>query len=84
MSTQEKIAVKFVKHWRGYNAGEVAGFDSDLAQRLQDGGVAEKHGGGGSKATKARGDKTPAQAPAAPPADQVQGAANSDPDDGRP
>lgn len=83
MSTQEKVVVKFVKHWRGYNAGEVAGFDPELAQRLQDGGVAEKHGGG-TKATKARGDKTPPASPVAPPAGPDQGGGSSDPDDERP
>lgn len=35
------VAVKFLKSWRGYSAGEVAGFALDEAQRLVDGEVAE-------------------------------------------
>lgn len=35
-----KVSVKFVKSWRGYARGEVAGFDEPTAQALVDGGVA--------------------------------------------
>lgn len=35
------VAVKFLKSWRGYSAGEVAGFALEEAQRLVDGEVAE-------------------------------------------
>lgn len=35
-----KVSVKFVKSWRGYGKGEVAGFDEATAQALVDGGVA--------------------------------------------
>lgn len=45
MSKQEKVAVTFIKHWRGYNPTETAAFDADLAGRLVDGKVAEKAGG---------------------------------------
>lgn len=41
MSTAEKLIVKFLKGWRGYNTDEVAGFDPDVAKALVDGGVAE-------------------------------------------
>lgn len=34
MSTAEKIAVTFLKGWRGYNTGETAGFDPDVAEKL--------------------------------------------------
>lgn len=44
MSKEDNVAVKFVKSWRGYNPEEVAGFPADQAQKLFDGGVAEKHG----------------------------------------
>lgn len=88
MSMQEKVAVKFIKHWRGYNAGEIACFEPDLAQRLHDGKVAEKLAGGGTKATKGRGDKAVQQASTAPPAapsgEQGQGPAPGDANDERP
>lgn len=45
MSEKNNVAVKFVKSWRGYNPEEVAGFPADQAQKLIEGGVAEKHGG---------------------------------------
>ncbi|WP_272971045.1 hypothetical protein [Comamonas terrigena] len=51
MSKQEKVAVKFLKHWRGYNPGETAGFDAAQAERLVDGKVAEKAGGTGAAAS---------------------------------
>ena len=34
MSTAEKIAVTFLKGWRGYNTGETAGFDPEVAEKL--------------------------------------------------
>ncbi|ABM32207.1 hypothetical protein QRO08_16665 [Paracidovorax citrulli] len=40
MSTK-KMIVRFVKGWRGYNAGEVAGFEAGEAKKLIDGEVAE-------------------------------------------
>jgi len=45
MSTDTKI-LKFTKPWRGYNKGEVAGFDAKTAEVLRKGGVAEVHDGG--------------------------------------
>lgn len=45
MSTDTKI-LKFTKPWRGYNNGEVAGFDAKTAEALVNGGVAEEHDGG--------------------------------------
>lgn len=42
MSTQPQI-VKFLKPWRGYNTGEVAGFDPDVAETLKKGKVVEDH-----------------------------------------
>ena len=68
MSTAEKLSVKFLKGWRGYNAGEVAGFDPSVAGALIDGDVAEAVEGaesGGTKTarteatTRKRGAKTP-------------------------
>lgn len=35
--------VVFKKSWRGYNSGEVAGFDSESAQELIKKGVAVPH-----------------------------------------
>lgn len=45
MSTDTKI-LKFTKPWRGYNKGEVAGFDAKTAEALLNGNVAEEHDGG--------------------------------------
>lgn len=37
------VAVEFVEHWQGYAAGEVAGFNTDLARRLCANGFAKAH-----------------------------------------
>ena len=42
MSTETKI-VKFIKHWRGYNPGEVAGFSAVTAESLEAAKIAEPH-----------------------------------------
>ena len=44
MSKQDNVAVQFLKSWRGYNKGEVAGFSQEQAEILVDGKVAELHG----------------------------------------
>jgi hypothetical protein len=36
------MAVKFKKHWRIYNPGEVAGFEEDIEQKLIESDIAEK------------------------------------------
>ena len=41
MSTAKNVIVKFRKGWRGYNAGETAGFEEEVARVLVDGEVAE-------------------------------------------
>lgn len=55
MSTDTKI-LKFTKPWRGYNKGEVAGFDAKTAEALVNGNVAEEHDG-------SQDGKRPAQRP---------------------
>lgn len=100
MSEKDNVAVKFVKPWRGYNPKEVAGFPADQAQKLIDGGVAEKHvgaatgrgqakaaanGGGGS----GRGKATPAADDSAAKGTQQDGSGDGgsgtpDPDENRP
>ncbi|MBA1195547.1 hypothetical protein G7011_00270 [Pseudomonas plecoglossicida] len=35
-----KVIVTFEKNWRGYAAGEIAGFESNLAEGLIEGGYA--------------------------------------------
>jgi hypothetical protein len=37
---EPKLVVKFVQKWNQYNAGELAGFETQLAHRLVQGGVA--------------------------------------------
>lgn len=59
--------VTFTKAWRGYSAGETAGFSAEQAQALIDGGVAAKPGQQPAKA-KAAPAKADAQAPVADPA----------------
>ena len=50
----ELIAVKFNKPWRGYSAGEIAGFDQEGADRLVEGEVAELLGTSKPKAKSAK------------------------------
>lgn len=61
MSTTEKRAVKFLQAWRGYSAGEIAGFDENVAEKLVKGKVAEEYSADGEKASATQ---TPAKAPA--------------------
>lgn len=60
-----KTIVTFVKSWRGYAAGETAGFDEEVATGLIDGGYAAEAGkeagkndGGGKGTQKASGNKS--------------------------
>lgn len=41
MSKTNNVAVSFLKRWRAYNPGEVAGFDPQTAEKLVEGGAAE-------------------------------------------
>lgn len=36
------VPVRFVKHWRGYNEDEVAGFRPDVAEKLVEAKMAKK------------------------------------------
>lgn len=47
--------VKFTKPWQGYGPNEVAGFPEEKAEQLIDGGLAELHGKGKTKASKPAG-----------------------------
>lgn len=49
MSNEKKIAVEFKKPWRGYNKGEIAGFDAETVEALAKAGVVEE-----SEQTKGR------------------------------
>lgn len=51
--SNEKVAVKFTKSWRGYSAGEVACFGAVAADDLVKGKVAELVKGGGATAKPA-------------------------------
>lgn len=84
--SNEKVAVKFLKSWRGYSAGEVAGFGQVAADDLVKGKVAElvkgtgKGSGKGGAAKPGSGKPSPAPdadddtkpAPDTPPADDAQ------------
>lgn len=61
MSTTEKRAVKFLQAWRGYSAGEIAGFDENVAVQLVKSKVAEEYSADGEKATATQ---NPAKQPA--------------------
>lgn len=61
MSTTEKRAVKFLQAWRGYSAGEIAGFDENVAVQLVKSKVAEEYSAEGEKASATQ---NPAKAPA--------------------
>lgn len=61
MSTTEKRAVKFVLAWRGYSAGEIAGFDEKVAEQLVKSKVAEEYAAQGDNASATQ---TPAKQPA--------------------
>lgn len=65
MSKDKKVAVTFKKPWRGYNKGEVAGFDEETAESLVDAGLADlqtqaKPARGKQNAAEGGGEKTPA------------------------
>lgn len=76
------VAVKFLKSWRGYSAGEVAGYALDEAQRLVDGEVAEFFDKAKAKAAAAAAAKAQkaAAASAAAGGEQGGGADNDDND----
>ena len=77
MSKQKTVAVVFAKPWRGYNKGETAGFDQEIADALRERGIVEDEAeeAGRRTRTKAEGGK---KAEATPPDDPAKGA---DPDD---
>ena len=69
MSKDKKVAVTFKKPWRGYNKGEVAGFDEETAASLVDAGLADsqtqaKPVRGKQNVAEGGGEKTPANKPA--------------------
>lgn len=95
MSDQKKTAVSFIKHWRGFNPKEVAGFPADQAKKLVDGGVAEevsaaaagrgatKTTAGGQRGKAAKQDDAPDPATSQLPAGTGEGGPPAD-DDARP
>ncbi|WP_145914947.1 hypothetical protein KV708_19220 [Comamonas thiooxydans] len=81
MSKQDNVAVQFLKSWRGYNKGEVAGFTAEQAEALVDGKVAELHGkgrkpaaAGRQQAAQVKQDKSPVTANDKP---ETEGVADS-------
>lgn len=66
MTIAAVIIVLFIKAWRGYAPGEIAGFNEETAQGLVEGGFAKEYAGegvqpasstsaGGKTSTKAKG-----------------------------
>lgn len=78
MSKTNNVAVRFLKRWRAYNPGEVAGFDPEIADKLVEGGAAEYADKARTKrpATKAADPKKTAEDDKQPPE-----GGPSDPDD---
>lgn len=84
MSTkQDNVAVKFLKQWRGYNTGEVAGFPVETSERLINADVAEPFGKTGGKrlARAADGKKQVAQDDGASSDEKSPGAPEQDEDE---
>jgi hypothetical protein len=57
----EKTAVRFLKAWRGYSAGELACFDDPVVEGLESKGFAEIYKGEGEPVAKAKGGKGKSQ-----------------------
>lgn len=55
-----KVVVRFLKAWRGYSAGELAGFDPEVVEGLQTKGFAEVFGGEGGAVVRPKAPKSPA------------------------
>lgn len=75
-----KVIVTFEKNWRGYAAGETAGFDSALAESLIESGYASEadkqspkkgKAGGGTAASGKKPDSDAAADAAGNPGDQA-------------
>lgn len=94
MSDTELTAVKFLKQWRAYNKGDIAGFDEAVAKKLVDGEVAEIHKAGKNNARNPQPAKAstgketaktqPAPAVDAAPSSGPEAAGNPSEDDFRP
>ncbi len=70
-----KVIVTFENNWRGYAAGETAGFDTSVAQSLIEGGYAVEAGKHSSKKVKAGSASTGSASKA--DADSAAGSATS-------
>lgn len=46
MSDNKLTAVKFLKQWRAYTKGDIAGFEEAVAKKLVDGGVVDYYSTG--------------------------------------
>jgi len=57
----DKTAVRFLKAWRGYSAGELACFDESVVEGLESKGFAETYKGEGEPASKAKSGKGKSQ-----------------------
>jgi hypothetical protein len=82
--------ITFILPWRGYSAGETAGFDDDVAQKLIDGGAAEAYTGK-KKAAAARTQTSGTDTPPPAGVDSANGVAppgkngsSDEPDTGKP
>ncbi|BCT33875.1 hypothetical protein [Pseudomonas protegens] len=64
MSVAALIIVLFIKAWRGYAPGEIAGFNEETAEGLIQGGFAEEYAGAEGRSPSASGkSSTRAKAP---------------------
>ncbi len=60
--------ITFTGPWRGYSAGEVAGFDDDVAQKLIEAGKAEPYTGKKAKKASPAPTATDGKSPSVPEA----------------
>lgn len=78
----DKIVVRFLKAWRGYSVGELAGFDAEVVKGLKTKGFAEAYEGGGtaskSKPAKASTGKPRAPKPSGKPDENADGGTGED------
>lgn len=74
MSNEKKVAVTFKKPWRGYNKGEVAGFDADTVEVLVGAGLVEESQAKGRRAAAPKNVEQSKPSPVADGADKAPAA----------
>lgn len=76
MSDSKLTAVKFLKQWRAYTKGDIAGFEEAVAKKLVDGGVADYCSTGKAGRQQSAKASAPKEPQKAAPADTSAAAAD--------